>query len=300
MEPISIGEQIAKLRRTAGLTQEELGKAAGVSTQAVSRWECGGTPDVALLPAIADKLGVSIDTLFGRGDSAPKNIVNLVAQWLCTYPETEIFEKLAWLIWQVSFSFYVSSAALPTHYPQHCKAQPELAEGLDILERTVRLSDSGMLLGVGSEELAFMVVCPEPAEGYARYLASNEEYRRLFSTLARPGALELLCFLYGEKSGYYTVPLVSKRLGLPAEQAQALLEALAEIDLLERIEVVLDDRSLPAYTGQADCGLVPFLYLARWVAQSKHRVYYTGVQHRKAPLFRVPKPQKEEPPHEAH
>ena len=38
-----IGAQITKFRKAAGLTQEELGRAAGVSTQAVSRWECGGT-----------------------------------------------------------------------------------------------------------------------------------------------------------------------------------------------------------------------------------------------------------------
>ena len=45
-----IGSQIAKYRKESGLTQEELGRTVGVSTQAVSRWECGGTPDVLLLP----------------------------------------------------------------------------------------------------------------------------------------------------------------------------------------------------------------------------------------------------------
>ena len=47
-----IGEQITRYRKERNMTQEELGKAAGVSTQAVSRWENGGAPDVALLPAI--------------------------------------------------------------------------------------------------------------------------------------------------------------------------------------------------------------------------------------------------------
>ena len=50
-----LGSQIAKFRKAAGLTQEELGRSVGVSTQAVSRWECGGTPDVTLLPAIDGK-----------------------------------------------------------------------------------------------------------------------------------------------------------------------------------------------------------------------------------------------------
>ena len=62
----SLSEQIAKFRKAQGLTQEDLAKSVGVSSQAVSRWECGGAPDVTLLPAIADRLGVTIDALFGR------------------------------------------------------------------------------------------------------------------------------------------------------------------------------------------------------------------------------------------
>ena len=74
--------QIARYRKAAGMTQEELGRAVGVSTQAVSRWECGGTPDVALLPAIADRLGVSIDALFGRDGDAPQDMDRQFSQWL--------------------------------------------------------------------------------------------------------------------------------------------------------------------------------------------------------------------------
>ncbi|TNJ53764.1 helix-turn-helix transcriptional regulator [Paenibacillus hemerocallicola] len=39
---------------------------AGVPPQAVSKWESGGSPDVDLLPVLADFFGVSIDILFGR------------------------------------------------------------------------------------------------------------------------------------------------------------------------------------------------------------------------------------------
>ena len=80
------GEQIAKFRKAAGLTQEELGRAAGVSTQAVSRWECGGAPDVALLPAVADALGVTIDALFGREGGEKVDMVEAVWRWMFTIP----------------------------------------------------------------------------------------------------------------------------------------------------------------------------------------------------------------------
>lgn len=47
------------------LTQEQVANKLGVSYQAVSKWEVGAnTPDIALLPDIANLFGVSIDSLF--------------------------------------------------------------------------------------------------------------------------------------------------------------------------------------------------------------------------------------------
>ena len=63
----TIGVQIAKLRKEKNITQEELAKKLDVSAQAVSKWENGGSPDLELLPKIADYFGVSIDYLFSRG-----------------------------------------------------------------------------------------------------------------------------------------------------------------------------------------------------------------------------------------
>ena len=51
---MSIGKNIALLRRAKGLTQAELGDLLGVSNQAVSKWESEmSMPDVLLLPEIA-------------------------------------------------------------------------------------------------------------------------------------------------------------------------------------------------------------------------------------------------------
>lgn len=60
-----ICDNIAKYRKELNMTREDLAKAVGVSTQAVSKWECGGTSDALLLPSIAEKLKVSIDALYG-------------------------------------------------------------------------------------------------------------------------------------------------------------------------------------------------------------------------------------------
>lgn len=63
---MSIGKNIAKYRKAAGLTQEELGAKLGVTNQAVSKWESQvSMPDVMLLPEIANSLGVTIYQLYG-------------------------------------------------------------------------------------------------------------------------------------------------------------------------------------------------------------------------------------------
>ncbi len=60
-----LGDNIAYLRRTTGMTQEMLAYRLGVSSQAVSKWERQlSCPDVSLLPVIADVFEVSIDELF--------------------------------------------------------------------------------------------------------------------------------------------------------------------------------------------------------------------------------------------
>lgn len=63
---VKIGETVARERRKAGITQEELAGRLGVTKAAVSKWELGQSlPDAALLPGIAAQFSITIDELFG-------------------------------------------------------------------------------------------------------------------------------------------------------------------------------------------------------------------------------------------
>lgn len=67
---IYFSESFKKLRRDKGLTQEQAADVFGISPQAVSRWECGTTtPDISLLPTIADYFDVTIEELLGTEKS---------------------------------------------------------------------------------------------------------------------------------------------------------------------------------------------------------------------------------------
>jgi len=76
---LDLGNNIRQLRRRDKKTQEALAEALGVTSQAVSRWESGGSyPDMNLIPSIANYFGVSIDELFGYTNKRTKRIDELV------------------------------------------------------------------------------------------------------------------------------------------------------------------------------------------------------------------------------
>lgn len=67
---IYFAEIFKKLRLNKELTQEQMADILCISPQAVSRWECGTTtPDISLLPVIADYFDVTIEDLLGTGKS---------------------------------------------------------------------------------------------------------------------------------------------------------------------------------------------------------------------------------------
>ncbi|MCH5279403.1 MAG: helix-turn-helix domain-containing protein [Christensenellaceae bacterium] len=66
-------KRLRELRRTRGMTQEQLAAKLGVTVQAVSKWETGASyPDIELVPEIAKYFDVSVDYLL-RGDTMADN-----------------------------------------------------------------------------------------------------------------------------------------------------------------------------------------------------------------------------------
>ncbi len=63
---MTFGQIIKKLRRQAGMTQEQLAELLSISSQAVSRWETeAAMPDISLLPPLANLFQVTTDYLLG-------------------------------------------------------------------------------------------------------------------------------------------------------------------------------------------------------------------------------------------
>lgn len=79
-------KNLKTLRLSKKLTQEQVAESLCVSSQTISRWECGnGTPDVLMLPELAKLYCVTIDDLYKENSIAYENYAVRLA---CLYEYT--------------------------------------------------------------------------------------------------------------------------------------------------------------------------------------------------------------------
>lgn len=266
-----IGEQIQKFRKETKLTQKELGEALGVSSSAVSQWETGGTPDISLLPAIADRLGVTINALFGREDVTQENIKEALPRYVASLPESKRLGEICRLMWEAMKS--------------ECTGVDALSQDISHNYKIYYISDEGVMLGTASEEMPFMSIFPEPEKGYQAFFAPDDQYRRLFSALSKPNALELLKLLYQRSLRHCTSEVIAKRLGIGTEETKTLLSEFAELKLVQELELETENGDTNMYIANDWGALVPFLYAARLLAEN-YGSYSISCNRRQKPLLR--------------
>jgi len=97
-----LAENIKSLRKSKGMTQEELAIRLNVVRQTVSKWEkAQSVPDAALLQKLADVFETDVSTLLG-GIIEPNNNANSVAEQLARINEQLIIRnKRSRTIWTV-------------------------------------------------------------------------------------------------------------------------------------------------------------------------------------------------------
>lgn len=266
--PGILSERIAALRKERGLTQEQLGKMVGVSSQAVGKWEKGGAPDVELLPVLSRQLGVTIDALFGLDGGEQINIEDTVYRWMLTVPHNRRVDRLCRLVWSAAgavMSSKLEDVIDVSDYLSCCETVVNPENGERWLRRTRIMMEDGTILGVRADDMSFAAIFPEPEAGWERFLPDNAFCRRLFEALARPHCLELLEYLHSKPPlmRRYTPGAIAKPMGLDTAEAAALMEALAELDVLSKVDLETEDGIINAYLLDGEEALVPFLYLAR-------------------------------------
>ncbi len=116
MKNANLAKNIAALRKRVGLTQEQLAASLNVTPQAVSKWENNVCqPDAAMLPAIAERFGVSIDYLFYGETLVYDDLFEAVTQKVKSHPQMsrEQFEEAFAVFTAAHKAFFFANAYCP-------------------------------------------------------------------------------------------------------------------------------------------------------------------------------------------
>jgi len=297
-ETKSIGEHIAELRKqknvTQSVTQEALAEAVGVTVQAFSKWENGGSPDAALLPRIADFFEVSIDSLYGRASDPPKpdttEIMMQVRKHLASFADiapgnwgkfgnTREVTKELFDICYGSYWLYMHpdvnqvpgrmEADVKHKLEKFAEQGHEEGGGYDLPPQKSMYGHNivaGCRMYMDTINLPFFMLMLEPEGGWRRALPSAEEYAEFFKILSDPGMLKmLLCVMETDLSKHFSAHYLAKHSGLEQDKVQAAIDFMLEKSIITKNEhLVLDDNEMEVYSpNHNESILLPLLAMAR-------------------------------------
>ena len=248
-----VGEQIQKFRKEKALTQRELGERIGVSGSAVSQWESGGTPDISLLPALSDVLGVTVDALFGRTGAAREDMAQAVEGYIDSLPEDRRWGEMVSLVHSAIVSGCMG------------KNGEIVNIGSRDFEETY-LSPEGVITAISTGGRSFLSVIHNGENEADDLLSCDEKVCRLFAVLSEPHALALLVRLYREPPKFHTAGALALLLGMAREELQEILAEFTRLRLTEELSLETEEGTVKAYKVNLTGATVPFLAAARLVA----------------------------------
>ena len=261
----NIGEIINTLRKGKGITQEELANHVGVSTQAVSKWECGGVPDTELIPIIADYFEVSIDTLFGRSINDYGDIYSAVMRKISSLNENERFNEVFELLW------VIQQAIIGKIDKKNIKKLSEIDHNNHTYSQ-IRW-DSGVSMFDLTKQSPYAFFMPESDER-SDWLLNDVDYLSLFKILAEQDTFNTLVFLYKRNKGIsFTPKLLEKSLGITAERAQEIIDSLKKYHFIDTTEIELDDTTQYVYALNNTPSFIAILTFAREIIKLPNIFY---------------------------
>ncbi len=225
-----IGEQIKKIRTEKGITQEQLGELIGVTTQAVSRWERGGTPDAELLPRISDVLGVSTDSLFGREE---QSYSLALARRLCCMSQEDAFRYALNICWAIEIGLMRDLSIVDDFMGKLIDDSVSAdSKRNDYFAKIIH--DSGLSLMRISPDFKHFFLMQENGSGIGSHLSDFESLRRVFAMFADEKLLRILFYIYSMPNMPIATSLISKKTGLSLGETDRYMKKICENNLAAR------------------------------------------------------------------
>lgn len=274
-----IGEQIKKFRNQKGITQEELGRLVGVTAQAVSKWERGGVPDAELIPDIANALGVSTDTLFGRKNI--QCIEDMALEEILSVDREQGFKKAFQILWAMS----IGLSKLGSVKESFSFNSIENMKNNDGYHYYSRLTfDEGLIDAKLDIDNRYFFIMLEPDEGYSKMFENADELAETMSLFGNKDILKILFYMYSRKNTPVSLSLIATKTGFDVAKTEKLMDKLCKCDLAESSIVETENGTLKTYICRNETIVIPLLCFAKEIRDKK--VINWGVWfERNQPLF---------------
>ena len=262
---MTIGKNIADLRKNSGMTQEQLAETLGVSSQTISKWENEVTmPDIMLLPVIAGCFDITVDELYGGKKLTERRQV---------IDYDDIPEMLYDTVIDLTQRGWVETVEGKDIEAEKERMKAYLAENRQVKTATfsnkrgavVATSEIG-LLHRGKANADQLV---QDGIGRVLEILSNTAVRRVFA------------YEMDNMTKPITAPYAAKKCDISPDEAALALEMLTEIHVNHLTEVMLDENnSVRMYTLNSDeCIMYMLMILktARLIDENKqHYFNYRG------------------------
>lgn len=249
---------LKQIRKEKGFTQEQLAEAVGVSPQAVSKWEQNGFPDAALLPEIADFLGVTIDELFGR-KSENISFYDRFLKYLADVPQTERIQRI--------FELCRLTGASMLGVEEYNEFLFSNIGGYSYTQGTY---DSGYLQCRLHSDRPYYLLVPEPEKGYESVVPYDEAFVRLFELLATPYALRTMYFLETRQSTFFNSKTLVREFGISKKCADDIIEKMLKLDFIWEADFDSGANSEKIYQYKVGIDFVSFMYFAQVLLYPPH------------------------------
>ncbi|MEA4921508.1 MAG: helix-turn-helix transcriptional regulator [Clostridiaceae bacterium] len=279
MQTIDISGKIRELRISRNLTQAELGKVLGVSMQAVSKWERGGTPDLAVLLSIVTYFDISLDELFSRSLHNADRLEDLLYNATLSSSDDRRAEQACSYCWSVFKGMTGISTLQNTQYGA---ASPGDTEN----SRCLIMSDQGVGYAVATQEAHMVAVMPEPKNGFDVLLGSIENYATFFAMLGDPDNLRLLVFLYTRHQTLFPKKLAAQATGISMDKIDKAFQLFEQRGWLMREKADMEQGPVTLYRPVNRASFLFFLIFANEVISNTRFWFMSSITKRTRPLLK--------------
>ena len=235
---MSLSDNIRRLRTERGMTQEELAGALGVSSQAVSKWECSETyPDGALLVPLAEKLETSLDDLFGYTPNngyvkRMKTISRNIRSLMLSENKEDRFDAAFDIGLQTLHGMFNTKMSIEDVYdPDEIKIRGTMSE---------IINDNGFML-LSRRDIPFYAVFPTKSGDYDKLDEYKDKIHTVFECLADEDTMRAVRYVFAHENGYtFEREVLAKECGTEEDKINKVVKNLSVLNLVSEFKLDID------------------------------------------------------------